>query len=117
MEITERVFLFISGLLLFIGALGLLFIDPLCEFLWKIHCKRRDLYLEYLVGRYMLDSGWKIRWDKVVKGWMCISRSGFRITLKNACAYVKNHNDEKDPYYWADDFRMWNYVRKEDERK
>ena len=117
MDSVSRVLLFISAFMMFIAALALLFIDPLCEFMWKNHKKRQYIYLTYLVAKYMKTSGWKIRWDKVVKGWMCISRSGFRITLKNAVQYVQDHNDKSDRYYWADDFRMWNYVRKEDERK
>lgn len=114
MEIADRVLLFISGFMLFTGTLGLMYIDQICEFGWKIHCIRMDIKFERLVRKYMEDTGWKIAWDKRIRGWMCISRSGFRITLKDACTYIKNHNDPNDRYYWADDFDVWNYVRKDD---
>ena len=56
--------------------------------------------------------------DCMIKcGWKCISRSSFRITLKDACDYVKDHNDEDDPYYWANDFMVWNYVDERDIKK
>ena len=114
MEIADRVLLFVSGFMIFTGTLGLMYIDQICEFGWKIHCIRMDIKFERLVKSYMKDTGWKIVRDKSIHGWMCISRSGFRITLKDACTYIKNHNDPNDRYYWADDFDMWNYVRKDD---
>lgn len=114
MEIADRVLLFVSGFMIFTGTLGLMYIDQICEFGWKIHCIRMDIKFERLVRNYMKDTGWKIAWEKSIRGWMCISRSGFRITLKDACAYIKNHNDPNDRYYWADDFDVWNYVRKDD---
>lgn len=117
MEMYERVFMFIAGFSLFIGSLLLLFIDPIADFMWKIHCIRFDNKLESLVRKYMEECGWRIVWDKSICGWMCISRSGFRITLKDACKYVKDHNDENDPCYWVNDFMMWNYVDERDIKK
>lgn len=114
MEIADRVLLFISGFMLLISTLGYMYTDQICEFMWKIHCIRVDNKFERMVRKYMEDTGWKISWDKSIRGWMCISRSGFRITLKDACTYIKNHNDPNDRYYWADDFDVWNYVRKDD---
>lgn len=113
MEIADRGLLFLSGFMLFTGTLGLMYIDQICEFMWKIHCIRMDIKFERMVRNYMEDTGWKIAWEKSIRGWMCISRSGFRITLKDACTYIKN-NDPNDRYYWADDFDVWNYVRKDD---
>lgn len=114
MNTISRIWLFVCGFCLFVSASLLLFIDPVTEFMWKIHCMRVDNKFERMVSQYMKDTGWKIRYDKTIRGWMCISRSGFRITLKNACEYIRNHNDPNDRYYWVDDFRMWNYVRKDD---
>lgn len=116
MSTAERVWLFISGFCLFVSASMLLFIDPIAEFMWKIHCIRVDNQFERMVSQYMKDTGWKICWDKSIRDWMCISRSGFRITLKNACQYIRDHNDENDRYYWVTDFMMWNYVRKDNEK-
>ena len=117
MDIYERVFWFLLGSSLFICSLMLLFIDPVTDFMWKIHCIRLDNELASLVREYMEERGWRIVWDKSIRGWMCISRSGFRITLKNACNYVKDHNDANDPYYWANDFMVWNYVNERDIKK
>ncbi len=117
MEMYERVFMFIAGFSLFIGCLLLLFIDPIADFMWKIHCIRFDNKLEHLVREYMEECGWRVVWDKSIRGWMCISRSGFRITLKDARNYVKDHNDKNDPCYWVNDFMMWNYVDERDIKK
>lgn len=117
MEIADRCLLFLSGFMLFTGTLGLMYIDQICEFMWKIHCIRMDIKFERMVRNYMEDTGWKIVWEKSIHGWMCISRSCFRITLKDACTYIKNHNDPNDRYYWADDFDVWNYVDGKDDLK
>lgn len=117
MEIADRGLLFLSGFMLFTGTLGLMYIDQICEFMWKIHCIRVDNKLERMVRNYMENTGWRIVWDKSIRGWMCIGRGGFRITLKDACNYVKDHHDENDPYYWANDFMVWNYVDERDIKK
>lgn len=117
MEIADRCLLFLSGFMLFTGTLGLMYIDQICDFMWKIHCIRVDNKLKRMVRNYMEHTGWRIVWAKNIRGWMCISRSGFRITLKDACNYVKDHNDKDDLCYWANDFMVWNYVDGRDIKK
>ena len=117
MEIADRCLLFLSGFMLFTGTLGLMYIDQICDFMWKIHCIRVDNKLKRMVRNYMEHTGWRIVWAKSIRGWMCISRSGFRITLKDACNYVKDHNDKDDQCYWANDFMVWNYVDERDIKK
>lgn len=113
MEIYERVFWFLLGSSLFICSLMLLFIDPVTDFMWKIHCIRVDNKLERLVRDYMKECGWKIVWDIKTFRRVCISRRGFRIPLKDAYSYIRKHGDPMDIFYWGDVFDLWNRTSEE----
>lgn len=79
------------------------------------YLKRRILLYKYhrSIRRCLKHDGWKIVWDIKTFRRVCISRRGFRISLKDAYAYITKHGDPKDIFYWGDVFDLWNRTSEE----
>lgn len=77
--------------------------------------KRRILLYKYhrSIRRCLKHDGWKIVWDMKTFRRVCVSRRGFRISLKDAYEYITKHGDPKDIFYWGDVFDLWNRTSEE----
>lgn len=65
------------------------------------------------IRQYLKHNGWKIVWDIKTFRLVCISRRGFRISLKDAYSYIRKHGDPTDIFYWGDVFDLWNRTSEE----